>query len=110
MKKIILCTIIFQVNDARDFLPVLKKAKSAGLRLALHLAEVSDVVCCNNYSIKLICYCYIFYQHICHCYLSPVIRDKYNSHKMSCVSFHLKFLKYVYVEIVSAQNKYPTPN
>lgn len=31
------------VNDARNFLPVLKKAKDAGLKLSLHLAEVSGL-------------------------------------------------------------------
>lgn len=33
---------IAQINDARDFIPVLLRARRAGLKLALHLAEVGD--------------------------------------------------------------------
>jgi hypothetical protein len=33
-------SFLYNVGDARDYIPILKQAKKSGLKLALHLAEV----------------------------------------------------------------------
>lgn len=41
---ILILTFIFKVGQAKDFLEPLLEAKKAGLKLALHLSEVSNIV------------------------------------------------------------------
>lgn len=41
---ILILTFIFKAGQAKDFLEPLLEAKKAGLKLALHLSEVNNIV------------------------------------------------------------------